>query len=205
VIKNFHPPNNYSQIKKLNHILEDNNMAWTIDTSHSQIQFSVRHMMISNVRGRFENFSGTVDLDEENPENSVVNVTIDIATLNTRDAQRDGHLRSADFFEIEKYPHMIFVSKKVKTSDSNHGKIVGDLTIRGVTKEVVLNVEFNGQAKSPWGTTSAGFTAETKINRKDWGLAWNKTLETGGVLVGEEITINIDLELVKQPETAAVA
>ena len=178
-------------------------MAWTIDASHSQIQFSVRHMMISNVRGRFENFGGTVELDENNIESSKVNVTVDIATINTRDAQRDGHLRSADFFDIEKYPHMIFVSKKVTKTDGNHALILGDLTIHGVTKEATLKVEFNGQAKSPWGTTSAGFTAETKINRKDWGLGWNKALETGGVLVGEEITINIDLELVQQAEPAA--
>lgn len=180
-------------------------MGWTIDASHSQIQFSVRHMMISNVRGRFENFSGVVDLDEQKPENSKVDVKIEAATINTRDAQRDGHLKSPDFFEADKYPTITFVSKQVKQSDATHGKIIGDLTIRNVTREVVLIVEFNGMAKSPWGTTSAGFSAETKINRKDWGLEWNKTLETGGVLVSDEITISIDLELVKQPEVVAAA
>jgi polyisoprenoid-binding protein YceI len=180
-------------------------MGWTIDASHSQIQFSVRHMMISNVRGRFENFIGVVDLDEQKPENSKVDVKIEAATINTRDAQRDGHLKSPDFFEADKYPTITFVSKQVKQSDATHGKIIGDLTIRNVTREVVLIVEFNGMAKSPWGTTSAGFSAETKINRKDWGLEWNKTLETGGVLVSDEITISIDLELVKQPEVVAAA
>jgi polyisoprenoid-binding protein YceI len=180
-------------------------MAWTIDTSHSQIQFTVRHMMISNVRGRFENFSGTVDLDENNPENSKIDIKIEIATLNTRDAQRDGHLRSADFFEAEKYPYMTYVSKKIKKTDAIHAKVYGDLTIRNVTREVVLEVEFNGKAKSPWGTTSAGFNAEAKISRKDFGLEWNKTLETGGVLVGDEITINIDFEAVQQPEVVEAA
>jgi len=180
-------------------------MAWSIDTSHSQIQFAVRHMMISNVRGRFENFSGTVDLDEQKPENSKVDVKIDVTTINTRDPQRDGHLKSPDFFEAEKYPYVTFVSKQVKQADAAHAKIVGDLTIRNVSKEVVLDVEFNGMAKSPWGTTSAGFSAETKINRKDFGLEWNKALETGGVLVGDEITISIELELVKQPEAVATA
>jgi polyisoprenoid-binding protein YceI len=179
-------------------------MAWTIDTAHSQIQFSVRHMMISNVRGRFENFKGTIDLDEQKIEDSKVDITIDVATINTRDTQRDQHLRSLDFFQSDKYPSITYVSKKVNQTDATHAKIIGDLTIRGISKEVVLDVEFNGQAKSPWGTTSAGFSASTKINRKDWGLEWNKTLETGGVLVGDEIIISIDLELVKQPETAAV-
>jgi polyisoprenoid-binding protein YceI len=178
-------------------------MAWTIDTSHSQIQFSVRHMMISNVRGRFENFNGTVELDEQKPEATTVDVKIDVASVNTRDPQRDGHLKSPDFFDAEKYPDLTFVSKKVKQADTSHAQLVGDLTMHGVTHEVTLNVEFNGTAKSPWGTTSAGFSAETKINRKDWGLVWNQTLETGGVLVGEVITISIELELVKQPEAVA--
>jgi len=155
-------------------------------------------MMISNVRGRFENFTGAVDWDEENPEKSKVEVQIEAASINTRDAQRDGHLKSPDFFDAEKYPNLTFVSKSVKKVDATHGQIAGDLTIRDKTNAVTLNVEFNGQAKSPWGTTSAGFSAETKISRKDWGLEWNAALETGGVLVGDEITITIELELVKQ-------
>ena len=179
-------------------------MAWTIDASHTQIQFSVRHMMISNVRGRFENFDGTVELDETKPENSKIEVKIDASTINTRDAQRDGHLKSPDFFDVEKYPSISYVSKKIKQIDETHGQVIGDLTIHGKTQEVVLNAEFNGKAKSPWGTTSAGFSAETKINRKNFGLEWNQALETGGLLVGEDITINIDLELVKQPDAVAV-
>ena len=121
-------------------------MAWTIDTAHSQIQFSVRHMMISNVRGRFENFKGTIDLDENKLEDSKVDITIDVAAINTRDTQRDQHLRSLDFFQSDKYPNITYVSKKVNQTDATHAKITGDLTIRGIKKEVVLDVEFNGQA-----------------------------------------------------------
>ena len=173
-------------------------MSWQIDSAHSQIQFSVRHMMISNVRGRFENFTGVVEFNEQDPTQSKVDVQIEAASVNTREAQRDGHLKSPDFFNADKYPYLTFKSRRIEKTDATHGRVVGDLTIRDVTKEVVLNVEYAGQAKSPWGTTSAGFSATTKINRKDWGLTWNQTLETGGVLVGDEISVNVDLEIVKQ-------
>jgi polyisoprenoid-binding protein YceI len=139
-------------------------------------------------------------VDEQQPENSKVDVKIDAATINTREAKRDEHLRSADFFDVAKYPTITYVSTKVKQNDPTHLQLFGDLTIREVSKEVVLDVEFNGQAKSPWGTTSAGFSAKAKMNRKDWHLEWNKALETGGVLVGDEINIEIELELVKPPE-----
>ncbi|NTU83389.1 MAG: YceI family protein [Chloroflexales bacterium] len=172
--------------------------SWVIDNSHSHVQFTVRHMMISKARGRFSNFSGTVDFDEQTPANSSVSVQIEVASIDTRDEKRDGHLKSPDFFDAATSPYMTFVSKRVEVVDDSHGKIVGDLTIRGVTKEVVLDTEYTGQAKSPWGTTSAGFSASAKINRKDWGLNWNVALETGGVLVGEEVTIDIELEIVKQ-------
>ena len=175
-------------------------MSWKTDLAHSQIQFSVRHMMISNVRGRFENFEATVNFNEKDPAASTVEAKIDAASINTRDANRDGHLKSPDFFDVEKYPYITFRSKKVVVLDDNHAKIYGDMTIRDITREVVLNTEYSGQAKAPWGTTSAGFTATTKINRKDWGLTWNKALETGGMLVGDDINIEIDLEVVKQPE-----
>ena len=178
-------------------------MSWTTDLAHSQIQFTVRHMMISNVRGRFENFEASVDFNENDPARSTVEAKIDAATINTREPNRDGHLRSADFFDVEKYPTIIFRSKRVKVVDANHGKIYGDLTIRDITHEVVLDTEYSGQAKSPWGTYSAGFTARTRINRKDWDLTWNKTLETGGMLVGDDIQIEIDLEVVKQPDAVA--
>jgi len=173
-------------------------MSWQIDSAHSQIQFSVRHMMISNVRGRFENFTGVVEFNEQDLTQSKVDVQIEAASVNTREAQRDGHLKSPDFFNADKYPYLTFKSRRIEKTDATHGRVVGDLTIRDVTKEVVLNVEYAGQAKSPWGTTSAGFSATTKINRKDWGLTWNQTLETGGVLVGDEISVNVDLEIVKQ-------
>jgi len=180
-------------------------MSWQIDHAHSHIQFSVRHMMISKVRGRFERFSGTVEFDEQNPTNSQVEVQIEAASIDTKNPDRDNHLRSPDFFNVDQYPYLTFKSTRVETIDDTHGRIIGDLTIRDVTREVVLEVEYAGQVKSPWGTTSAGFSAETKINRKDWGLNWNVALETGGWLVSDEITIDIELELVKQvaqPEEA---
>ena len=180
-------------------------MTWQIDSVHSRVAFSVRHMMISKVRGRFENFSGVIDFDENNPTDSTVNVEIEAASINTRAEDRDNHLRSADFLDVENHPTLTFVSKRVEVTGDNSGKLIGDLTVRGVTNEVVLDVEYAGQAKSPWGTTSAGFSATTTINRKDWGLEWNQTLETGGVQVGDKINIDIELELIKQPETEAAA
>jgi polyisoprenoid-binding protein YceI len=180
-------------------------MNWKIDNAHSAINFTVRHMMISNVRGRFEKFSGEVNFDEQNPENSSVEAYIDASSINTREPQRDAHLRSADFLNVEQYPELIFRSTQIEQLDSTHGRITGNLTIRDVTKPVVLEVEYNGQAKSPYGKTSAGFDAQTRINRKDWGLVWNVALETGGVLVGDEIKIDIELELVKQEQPEPVA
>lgn len=176
-------------------------MSWMIDPAHAEINFSARHMMLMNVRGRFESFSGEVDFDEHNLENSRVKVQIDAASLNTRESKRDDHLRSADFLDVENYPHITFVSKRVELTGKRTGRLIGDLTIRDVTREVALDTEFLGQAKSPWGSTSAGFRAKTKINRQDWGLTWNVALETGGWLVGEEITIEIEVELIKQAET----
>jgi polyisoprenoid-binding protein YceI len=180
-------------------------MSWQIDTNHSHIQFSVRHMMISTVRGRFDSFTGAVEGDEQNPTNSRVEVQIEAASVDTRAPQRDADLRSANFLDVDNYPYITFKSTRIEQTDASHGRIVGDLTIRGVTREVVLDVEYAGQAKSPWGTTSAGFSATTKINRKDWGLTYNAVLETGGVMVGDEVTINIELELVKKADQAQEA
>ncbi len=177
-------------------------MAWQIDSAHSHIQFSVRHMMLAKVRGEFDKFSGTVTLDEANPAASTADIQIEAASINTREAQRDGHLKSPDFFDAEKYPTLNFKSKRVDVKDDTHAVIVGDLTIRDVTKEVAVNVEYMGQSKTPFGTTNAGFEATTKINRKDFGLTWNAVLETGGVAVGDEIAVSIDLELIKQPDAA---
>jgi polyisoprenoid-binding protein YceI len=177
-------------------------MSWQLDKAHSSINFSVRHMMISTVRGRFEDFDGVFEVNEADPTQSKIEVQIQAASINTKEPQRDGHLKSPDFFDVEKYPTITFKSKRVEKVDDQHVRLVGDLTIKDVTKEVVLNVEYAGQAKSPWGTINAGFTAQTKISRKEWGLTWNVALETGGVLVGDEITISIELEIIKQAEAA---
>jgi polyisoprenoid-binding protein YceI len=173
-------------------------MAWSIDTSHSEVGFSVRHMMISTARGSFHKFGGTVEFNEADPVASTVDITIDVASIDTRDEKRDGHLKSADFFDVENYPVMTFKSAKVEKTGDATGKLHGDLTIKGVTKPVTLDVEYLGQAKSPWGTTSAGFAAKVSIDRKDFGLNWNVALETGGILVGDKVNIAIELEIVKQ-------
>ena len=179
-------------------------MPFQIDQSHSEIQFSARHMMVSKVRGVFDKWDGTIALDPANPAKTTVDITIDAASINTKDAQRDGHLRSPDFLNVEKFPSVTFKSSKVEVTGDNTAKLTGDLTLSGVTKPAVLDVEYQGNAKSPWGTTNYGFSAHTKINREDWGLTWNAALETGGWLVGKEISIDIELELVQvaEPEKA---
>ena len=178
-------------------------MTWNLDLSHSEVNFAVKHMMISTVRGKFNKFSGTIDFNEADPTHSSIDVSIDVASIDTRDEKRDGHLKSGDFFDVEKFPAITFKSTKVEKVSDSTAKVTGDLTIRGVSRPVVLDVTYAGQAKSPWGTTSAGFSASTKISRKDWGLTWNVALETGGVLVGEDISIAIEAELVKQPDAQA--
>lgn len=178
-------------------------MEWKIDPAHSHVQFSVRHMMISTVRGEFEEFDGQIEFDEDNPEISILDIRIDASSINTREEDRDNHLRSPDFLNADEYPYLVFKSKRVEQTGENEGRVVGDLTIRDVTNEVVLDVTYQGTAKSPWGSTSAGFSAKTEINRKDWGLTWNQALETGGVLVGDKIKIDIEVELVKQEEAVA--
>jgi len=152
------------------------------------------------VRGQFEKFDLDVDFNEANPAKSSVQVKIEAASINTNEPQRDGHLKSPDFLNVETYLYLTFVSKRIEKINDYRGRIIGDLTIRDITREVALEVDYAGQIKSPWGTTSVGASAHTKINRKDWNLTWNQALEAGGVLVGDEVTINIDLELVKQPE-----
>src|SRR5262245_49336167 len=169
-------------------------MSWKIDPAHTHIEFSARHMMVTTVRGEFEKFTGTVEFDEKNLANTKVEIEIEPASLNTRVDQRDQHLRSADFFDVENFPRAHFKSKNIVVIDDTHARLVGDLTIRGVTKEVTLDVEYFGMLKNPWGATVAGFNARTKFNRKDWGLTWNVGIEAGGVLVGEEVTLNIEAE-----------
>ena len=173
-------------------------MAWVIDASHSQVTFSARHMILSTVRGNFAGFTGVVDFNEANPAATTVDVTINTATISSGDEKRDGHLKSPDFFDIEKYPVMKFVHTSVDVTGPNTAKLHGNLTIKDVTHPVVLDVEYHGQQKAPWGTQSAGFSATTTIERKQWGLNWNAALESGGILVGEKVKIEIDAEIVKQ-------
>lgn len=180
-------------------------MSWKIDTAHTAIEFSVRHMMISRVRGSFEKFDGVVNLDEQNPQNTTVDVTMDSASISTRDAQRDAHLRSADFLNVEKYPTVRFRSTGVELTGAKTARLHGDLTIVGQTRPVTLDVTFVGKSQSPWGATSVGFEASTKISRKEWGLVWNVGLETGGVLVSDEISITIELELTQVAEEPAAS
>ncbi len=192
-------------------------MSWQVDYAHTHIGFSVRHLMISTVRGQFDKFKIDAHIDEDEINkihdanvlteddvlNSKLEVQIEAASINTRDAQRDGHLRSPDFFDVEKYPYITFKGKRGIKKDESHGQLVGDLTIRDVTKEVTLEVDFLGQGKTPWGSINAGFEATTKINRKDWNLTWNVALETGGWLVGDDIKVDIAIEFTKMPEPVA--
>lgn len=172
--------------------------TWTIDPEHSTVGFKVRHLMVSNVSGSFENHSGTVDINDKDITKSRVEVSIDTSSINTHVQKRDQHLRSADFFDVAKYPTMTFLSKKVAKVGNDRLKVTGNLTLHGVTKEVVLDVEGpSKESKDPWGVIRRGATASTKINRKDFGLLWNKSLETGGVVVGDEVNITLEIEMVK--------
>ena len=173
-------------------------MSWEIDTAHSQAAFSVKHMMISTVRGHFEVLSGKLHIDEEHPDNSWVEAEVDAASINTRDAKRDGHLRSPDFFDVEKYPKITFKSTKVTPTGNNEYRVTGDLTMHGVTKEETLHADYSGQVKDLYGLQRAAFSVKGKINRKDFGLNWNVGLEAGGVLVGEDVNIEIDLAAVQK-------
>jgi polyisoprenoid-binding protein YceI len=172
--------------------------AWKIDPAHSAAEFKVKHMMISNVKGSFSGISGT--LTEHTVDSSLSNVeaVVDINTLTTGDAQRDGHLKSPDFFDAEKYPTMIFKSTAVVKKGEGEYSVTGDLTIHGVTKTTTFAVEGpSAPGKDPWGNTRIGLSATTKINRKDFGLSWNSALETGGVLVGEDVTITLEVQFIK--------
>jgi polyisoprenoid-binding protein YceI len=170
--------------------------TWSVDTSHSTIGFVARHLMISKVRGRFAGFSGAVHVPE-NPLEATVEATVDMASVDTGDEGRDGHLRGADFFDVEHFPTMTLRDTKVK-AEGEYFTLHGDLTIKGVTRAVEFELEFDGVTNDPWGGVRAGFAAETEINRKDWGLTWNAALETGGVVVGDKIKILLEIELVKQ-------
>jgi polyisoprenoid-binding protein YceI len=172
--------------------------TWNVDPEHSNIGFKVRHLMVSNVKGQFDKHTGVVDINDKDVTKSKVEVSIDTASINTNVQKRDDHLRSPDFFDAAKFPTMTFVSKKVAKAGKDKLKVTGDLTLHGITKEVVLNVEGpTGESKDPWGVIRRGATASTKVNRKDFGLVWNKALETGGVVVGDEVTITLEVEMIK--------
>ncbi len=178
-------------------------MAWALDASHSLIEFSVKHMMVTTVKGRFTKYSGTLELDEQNPSASKVDVTIDVNSVYSGDEKRDAHLRGADFFDAETYPTITYKSTKVEEIGDDRFRITGDLTMHGVTKEVVFDANLEGRAKNPWGKTVAAFSISTSVNRKDFGLNWNVALETGGVLVSEKVNINIEAQAVEAVSEAA--
>jgi polyisoprenoid-binding protein YceI len=170
--------------------------VYNIDPSHSTVGFSIRHM-VSTVRGMFQKYSGTVDFDEKNWTSLKINATIEAASINTNEPKRDEHLRSADFFDVQKYPNLTFKSTTVKDLGAGKLDVTGDLTMHGVTKPVTLAVTYNGAGKDPWGGNRAGFSATGKLSRKDFGIVWNKALDNGGVLVGDDVNIQIDIEAVQ--------
>jgi polyisoprenoid-binding protein YceI len=173
--------------------------TWQMDPDHSSFQFKIRHLTVSNVKGDFNKSRGVVTIDDQNITNLKVEVFIDAASVNTGHAQRDQHLRGPDFFVVTKYPTITFVSKKVIKADTDRLKVVGDLTLHGVTREITVDVEGpTPEVKDPWGNFRRGATATTKINRRDFGLTWNKVLDTGGLVVGEEVNIYVELELVRK-------
>lgn len=180
--------------------------SYEVDSSHSSAGFSVKHLMVSNVRGEFGKVTGTVNVDDKDISKSTVEATIDVSTINTREPKRDEHLKSPDFFDVAKYPTITFKSTSVKQAGEGKLEVVGNLTMHGVTKPVTLAVEGPAkESKDPWGNIKTGATATTKLNRKEFGLGWNKALETGGVVVGDEVAVTIDLELNKKVPAAAPA
>jgi polyisoprenoid-binding protein YceI len=168
---------------------------WQIDTTHSSVAFSVRHLMISKVKGTFKDFSGTIVIDDD-PLKSTVDARVGLASVDTGDEQRDAHLKGSDFFDTETYPDMVFTSTGLRHDDGDY-LLDGELSILGVTKPVTFELEFEGVSADPWGNTKAGFSAKTEINRKDWGMNYNAALETGGVLIGEKAKIELDIEAAK--------
>ncbi len=181
-------------------------MSWSLDKSHSSIGFSAKHMMFTTVRGSFTNFDGTVNVDEQNPQNSSVEVTVQIDSITTNDEKRDGHLRSPDFFHAENHPTMTFKSTSIEGTDADHFKLHGDLTVKGETHPMVLNVTKEGVGKHPFtGSHILAYSAEGTINRKEWGLNWNVALEAGGLLVSDQIKLTVEAELVEQVAAPAEA
>jgi polyisoprenoid-binding protein YceI len=170
---------------------------WNIDAAHSGLNFSIRHMVFAKVRGRFTKFTGTVEIDDGDFGRSTVEAKIEASSIDTGTAERDAHLRSPDFFDVEKFPELRFRSNRIEEVEKNHFKMSGELTIHGVTKEVVLDLEATGTGTDPWGNERRGFAAKTSLDRKDFGLKWNQALEAGGVLVGDRVEIELDIQAVK--------
>jgi len=183
----------------------DTTTRWTVDPAHAELAFSVRHLMINNVRGRFGKVEGTVTVDNADPNKSKIDVTVDVNSIDTRQEMRDNHLRSADFFDAANYPTMHFVSKRIVGDVTKDFQIIGDLTIRGTTHEVELKAQLEGRGQDPWGNERAGFSLTGAINRHDYGLNWNLALEAGGVTVGAEVKIAIDVEIFHKLEALSVA
>jgi len=171
---------------------------WTIDPTHSSIDFSVKHMMVSKVKGTFHAFESSIEADPSDLTTATIQITINVDSIDTRNGDRDNHLKSADFFEVENYPKITFKSTNIEKKGEDEYEVIGELTIRDTTKPVTLDVTFEGQGKDPWGNEVAGFSGKGKIKRSDFGLTWNTALETGGVLVGDDITISIDVEAKKE-------
>ena len=172
--------------------------TWTVDPAHSIVEFAVKHLVITTVKGRFRDFEGTIRIDESHPENSSVSASADVASIDTDTPDRDAHLRSDDFFNAERYPKITFQSTGVERVDDTHYKVHGDLTIRDVTKPVVLDVEFEGEVNDPWGHRRAAFTATTQISRNEFGVKWNQLIETGGAVVSDNVKITLNVEAVRQ-------
>ncbi len=172
--------------------------TWGLDKAHSSVGFSVRHLVISKTTGKFDDFTGTIVFDGKNFAAASVELTVQMASVDTDDEKRDEHLRSADFFETEKFPTMDFKSKKVTKGEGDAFTITGDLTIKGVTKEVTFDCQFHGVVNDPWGNTKAGFSAMTQINRQDFGVTWSKSLDGGGLVVGDDVDVMIEVEAVKE-------
>jgi polyisoprenoid-binding protein YceI len=172
--------------------------TWTIDPTHSIVEFAVKHLVVTTVKGRFRELEGTLQIDEAHPENSSVSASIDVASIDTNVADRDAHLRSDDFFNAEKYPKITFRSTRVERIDDTHFKLVGDLTIRDVIREVVLDGEYEGQVDDPWGNRRAAFSATTEISRKEFNVKWNQLIETGGAVVGDRVKMTLEVEAIRQ-------
>ncbi|WP_251555172.1 YceI family protein [Neobacillus muris] len=170
---------------------------WALDPAHSSVDFSVRHMMIANVKGSFNSFNAVIEADPADLTTASIEFTVDTSSVDTRNADRDAHLVSADFFDVENYPALTFKATTIEKTDEGEYKVTGDLTLRGVTKQETFDVTFEGQGKDPWGNEKVGFSANSTLNRSDYGLVWNAALETGGVLVGDKVKVNLQIQAAK--------